>query len=64
MLSKYHKKVIKSNKKWKIINLRYFNPIGAHPSGMLGEENLNSSTNLFPLLCKAILKIKNLEFLE
>ena len=46
---KYHH----SNKKWKIINLRYFNPIGAHPSGMLGEQNLNSSHNLFPLLCKA-----------
>ena len=25
---------------------------------MLGEENLNSSTNLFPLLCKAISKNK------
>ena len=23
---------------WKIANLRYFNPIGAHPSGLLGED--------------------------
>ena len=52
------KKYNTSNKKWKIINLRYFNPIGAHPSGILGEENFNSSTNLFPLLCKAISKNK------
>jgi UDP-glucose 4-epimerase len=34
------------------ICLRYFNPIGAHPSGLLGEnpENMN---NLLPLLLKA-----------
>ena len=23
---------------WRIINLRYFNPIGAHPSGFMGEN--------------------------
>ena len=41
-----------SDKEWRIINLRYFNPIGAHSSGLLGE-NLNSNTdNLFPLICK------------
>ena len=27
----------KSNQ-WKIINLRYFNPIGAHPSGLIGDH--------------------------
>ena len=25
-------------KKWSVINLRYFNPIGAHPSGLIGES--------------------------
>ena len=56
------KKYNTSNKKWKIINLRYFN-LGAHPSGILGEENFNSSTNLFHYYVKLFLKIKNLKFM-
>lgn len=39
-------------KKWRIINLRYFNPIGAHESGDLGEQSLKNTKNLFPVLCK------------
>ena len=37
---------------WKIINLRYFNPIGAHPSGIIGESPISISTNIFPIICK------------
>ncbi len=37
---------------WKIINLRYFNPIGAHHSGLLGEDPKDEPNNLFPYLCK------------
>ena len=43
---------LSSNKSWKIINLRYFNPIGAHPSGLIGEDPSDSPNNLFPLICK------------
>ena len=44
-------KIFTSNyKKWRIINLRYFNPIGAHPSGDIGENPLQKPTNLFPLI--------------
>tara|TARA_A100001388_G_scaffold277199_1_gene267329 strand:+ start:3593 stop:4645 length:1053 start_codon:yes stop_codon:yes gene_type:complete len=32
--------------------LRYFNPIGAHPSGLLGEKPNGIPTNIFPLLNK------------
>ena len=35
---------------WKIANLRYFNPIGAHPSGLLGENLNNSPNNIFPCI--------------
>ncbi len=35
---------------WKIINLRYFNPIGAHPSGLIGENPRGKINNLFPYL--------------
>ena len=30
--------------------MRYFNPIGAHPSGDIGENPLQTPTNLFPLI--------------
>ena len=41
----------KSNpRKWKIANLRYFNPIGAHPSGLLGEDPIGKPNNIFPLI--------------
>ena len=36
----------------KIANLRYFNPIGAHISGLLGENPNNIPNNLFPYICK------------
>lgn len=34
-----------------VVCLRYFNPIGAHDSGFLGENSKNISENLFPLIC-------------
>ncbi|KDQ62998.1 hypothetical protein JAAARDRAFT_53230 [Jaapia argillacea MUCL 33604] len=36
--------------KWRAISLRYFNPGGAHPSGLIGEEPRGRPGNLFPLL--------------
>ena len=36
--------------KWRICNLRYFNPIGAHPSGLIGENPIGKPNNIFPLL--------------
>ncbi len=46
-----------NTKKWKIVNLRYFNPVGAHDSGLLGENPLNKPTNLFPIITKVAKKI-------
>ncbi len=40
------------NPKWKIICLRYFNPIGAHYSGRIGESPRNIPNNLFPYMCE------------
>ncbi len=34
----------------KIINLRYFNPIGAHSSGLIGEDPSGDPNNLFPII--------------
>ncbi len=44
-----------SDKSWKIINLRYFNPVGAHPSGFIGEDPKIKASNLFPKITKFIL---------
>jgi UDP-glucose 4-epimerase len=35
---------------WRVACLRYFNPVGAHPSGLLGEDPRAQPTNLFPLM--------------
>ena len=37
---------------WKIINLRYFNPVGAHPSGNIGEAPIGIPNNIFPFICQ------------
>ena len=40
-----------SNKNlWKICSLRYFNPVGAHPSSLIGEDPIGIPNNLFPFL--------------
>ena len=41
---------------WKIAILRYFNPIGAHFSGKIGEAPLKDAANLFPLICQVAAK--------
>ena len=38
--------------KWRVGYLRYFNPIGAHPSGMIGENPLCNPENIFPHICQ------------
>lgn len=35
------------------ISLRYFNPAGAHSSGILGENPGEKPANLFPVMCRA-----------
>ncbi len=40
------------DKSWSIVNLRYFNPIGAHESGLIGESPNGIPNNLFPNICQ------------
>ena len=37
-----------------VVLLRYFNPVGAHPSGLIGEQPTESPTNLMPRVIGAI----------
>tara|TARA_A100001035_G_scaffold280236_1_gene284824 strand:- start:146 stop:1186 length:1041 start_codon:yes stop_codon:yes gene_type:complete len=45
-----------SKEKWRIINLRYFNPVGAHNSGLLGENPTKNANNLFPVINNVVTK--------
>ena len=42
----------KSDNTWDICILRYFNPIGAHESGLIGEEPNGIPANLMPYISK------------
>lgn len=42
-----------SDPEWNVVLLRYFNPIGAHTSGKLGESPLGIPNNLLPVVAKA-----------
>lgn len=46
------KKAGQSGEKWNAALLRYFNPAGAHPSGIMGENPLGVPYNLLPLLAQ------------
>jgi UDP-glucose 4-epimerase len=39
-----------SDPEWRIAILRYFNPVGAHPSGRIGEDPRGIPNNLFPFI--------------
>ncbi|RQW64796.1 UDP-glucose 4-epimerase GalE [Vibrio viridaestus] len=40
----------KANPDWSIVLLRYFNPVGAHPTGKLGEDPQGIPNNLMPFV--------------
>ena len=42
--------VATGNPAWRVASLRYFNPVGAHPSGQLGEDPSGIPNNLFPYI--------------
>ena len=44
--------IAKSDPEWDIVLLRYFNPIGAHESGLIGEDPKGIPNNLLPYVAK------------
>ncbi len=42
----------KANSSWSIARLRYFNPVGAHVSGMIGEDPSGIPNNLMPFVAQ------------
>ena len=41
-----------ADRTWKLVNLRYFNPVGAHESGRIGEDPAGVPNNLMPYVCQ------------
>ena len=44
--------IYRSDNEWSIVKLRYFNPVGAHESGLIGEDPNGIPNNLLPYITK------------
>lgn len=44
--------LVQADPDWRIGVLRYFNPVGAHPSGLIGEDPLGIPNNLMPFVAQ------------
>ena len=61
MVEQILKDLYKSDNEWNIAILRYFNPVGAHESGLIGEDPKGVPANLMPYIQKvAAGKLKEL----
>ena len=52
MLEQILTDIQKADPEWNVILLRYFNPIGAHPSGKIGEDPKGIPNNLVPYVAQ------------
>lgn len=52
-----------SDSTWRIACLRYFNPVGAHPSGMIGEDPRNIPNNLMPFISQVACGVREKLFI-
>lgn len=61
MLEQIMMDIHRADGRWNIVLLRYFNPIGAHPSGLIGEDPNGTPNNLMPYVTQvAVGKLKEL----
>jgi UDP-glucose 4-epimerase len=50
----------RADEKWNIIALRYFNPVGAHSSGKIGEDPTKPFANLMPFISQVAIGKKDI----
>ncbi|SBS26980.1 UDP-glucose 4-epimerase [Marinomonas spartinae] len=50
MIEQFLQDAFKADSRWNISLLRYFNPVGAHPSGLMGEDPNGIPNNLMPFI--------------
>lgn len=44
--------LVNADPEWKVLSLRYFNPVGSHSSGLLGDSPQGRPNNLMPFIAK------------
>lgn len=54
VIENFFHELVASDPAFSVVLLRYFNPIGAHPSGALGEKPLEVPNNLLPYLMDVV----------
>lgn len=52
VVENFLREVSQSDNDWSVVVLRYFNPVGAHASGMIGENPIGSPNNLMPYVAQ------------
>ncbi len=52
VVEEFLRDLARANPNWRVANLRYFNPAGAHASATIGEAPRGKPNNLVPLLCR------------
>jgi len=61
IIEQFYQDLFTSDVNWKIALLRYFNPVGAHESGLIGEDPRDIPNNLFPFISQvAVGKLERL----
>ena len=50
MIEKILQGIVTADPEWSVVLLRYFNPIGAHESGRMGENPNGIPNNLMPYI--------------
>ena len=50
MIEQFLQDAYASDNRWNVSLLRYFNPVGAHPSGLIGEDPSGIPNNLMPFI--------------
>jgi UDP-glucose 4-epimerase len=61
MIEEFLKDVFVADDRWHIALLRYFNPVGAHKSGLIGEDPYDAPSNLIPYISQvAVGKLEKL----
>ncbi len=49
-----------SDPEWSVVLLRYFNPVGAHESGLIGEDPSGIPNNLMPFICQTAAGVRDM----
>lgn len=61
MIEQVFRDLVISDPEWQVTSLRYFNPVGAHESGLIGEDPNDIPNNLMPYVSQvAVGKLKEL----